>query len=73
MRFAPCGFQILTFKNGTVSIERAVQRVRQNGKTKLIIQTPKSEKICARYSTSKRYDGVFEKKLFLVCHKMRIS
>ena len=34
----------IDFQNGTVSIERAVQRVRQNGKTKLIIQTPKSEK-----------------------------
>ena len=34
----------IDFQNGTVSIEHAVQRVRQNGKTKLIIQTPKSEK-----------------------------
>ena len=34
----------IDFRNGTVSIERAVQRVRQNGKTQLIIQTPKSEK-----------------------------
>lgn len=34
----------IDFQNGTVSIERAVQRVRQNGKTQLIIQAPKSEK-----------------------------
>ncbi len=34
----------IDFQNGTVSIEHAVQRVRQNGKTKLIIQTPKSGK-----------------------------
>ena len=34
----------IDFRDGTVSIERAVQRVRQDEKTKLIIQTPKSEK-----------------------------
>ena len=33
----------IDFQNGTVSIERAVQRVRQDEKTQLIVQTPKSE------------------------------
>ena len=33
----------IDFQNATVSIERAVQRVRQDEKTQLIVQTPKSE------------------------------
>ena len=33
----------IDFRDGTVSIERAVQRVRQDEKTQLIVQTPKSE------------------------------
>ena len=33
----------IDFQNGTVRIERAAQRIRQNGNTRLIVQTPKSE------------------------------
>ena len=33
----------IDFRDGTVSIERAAQRVRQDEKTQLIVQTPKSE------------------------------
>ncbi len=33
----------IDFQNGTFRIERAAQRIRQNGNTRLIVQTPKSE------------------------------
>lgn len=33
----------IDFQNGTVSIERAAQRIKQGKKTQLVVQTPKSE------------------------------
>lgn len=40
-----CGLRVgnLDFRNGTVRVARAVQRIREGGKTRLIVQTPKSE------------------------------